>query len=64
MGREKEDCNSPGPRVEWEERKKEARAMERKNHYFSMGVSAFVTAAAVLLFYDRSEEHTSELQSP
>lgn len=26
--------------------------MERKNHYFSMGVSAFVTAAAVLLFYD------------
>ena len=52
MGREKEDCNSPGPRVEWEERKKEARDMERKNHYFSMGVSAFVTAAAVLLFYD------------
>ena len=26
--------------------------MERKNHYISMGVSAFVTAAAVLLFYD------------
>ena len=26
--------------------------MERKNHYFSMGVSACVTAAAVLLFYD------------
>ncbi len=52
MGREKEDCNSPGPRVEWGERKKEARAMERKNHYISMGVTAFLSAAAILLFYD------------
>ena len=49
---EKEDCNSPGPRVEWGERKKEARAMERKNNCISMGVTAFLTAAAILLFYD------------
>ena len=27
-------------------------AMERKNNYISMGVTAFLTAAAVLLFYD------------
>ena len=26
--------------------------MERKNHYISMGVTAFLTAAAILLFYD------------
>ena len=26
--------------------------MERKNNYISMGVTAFLTAAAVLLFYD------------
>ncbi len=31
---------------------KEARDMERKNHYISMGVTAFLTAAAVMLFYD------------
>ena len=33
-------------------REKEARAMERKNNCISMGVTAFLTAAAILLFYD------------
>ena len=26
--------------------------MERKSNYISMGVTAFLTAAAILLFYD------------
>ena len=26
--------------------------MERKNHYISLGVTVFLTAAAILLFYD------------
>ena len=38
--------------MEEKEREREARAMERKNNYISMGVTAFLTAAAILLFYD------------
>ena len=38
--------------MEEKEREREAWAMERKNNYISMGVTAFLTAAAILLFYD------------